>query len=100
MGKRHGNSQRYSKTYRGNISFRETIFESDPTLKISFSTWRVLNKSNSTACDSNGKWMHDYLSVCAQAGVSEGSGEGSAEAGSRAHGKAESYLCLNDGWRA
>lgn len=42
-----------SKT-RGHISLRETNFESDATLRISFSMWRVLNKSNSTAGDSMG----------------------------------------------
>lgn len=64
--RRQGNTQRYPKTYRSNTFLRETNFESDTTRKIHFSMWRVLNKSNSTVCDSNGKWMHAYLSVCAK----------------------------------
>lgn len=54
------------KTYRSNTFLRETNFESDTTPKIHFSMWRALNKSNSMVCDSNGKWMHDYLSVRAK----------------------------------
>lgn len=63
---RHWNTQRYPKTYRSNTFLRETNFESDTTPKIHFSMWRALNKSNSMVCDSNGKWMHDYLSVRAK----------------------------------
>lgn len=63
---RHWNTQRYPKIYRSNTFLRETNFESDTTPKIHFSMWRALNKSNSMVCDSNGKWMHDYLSVCAK----------------------------------
>lgn len=60
-----------SPEHRGHISVRETNFESDATLRISFSMWRVLNKSNSTAGDS----MGDGCTIAP--GVSAGSGEGS-----------------------
>lgn len=62
--RRQENTQRYRKTYRGNISLREMNFESGTSLKISFGMWRVLNKSNGMVCDSNREWIHGWLFEC------------------------------------
>lgn len=93
---RHGNTE--SKTHRGHISLRSTNVEADTTLTNSFSTWRVLNKSNSIEGRGAGERARlrremDVRSLVSvpQAEVPEGSGEGS---GGRTVGSArESHIC-------
>lgn len=97
--RRHGNTQRYSETYRGDISLGETNFGSDTTLKISFRMWRVLNKATawSTALRGSG-YMSIRVSV-PKAEVPDGSGEGKCRGQTRRpHNRGESHLCLDGGW--
>lgn len=96
--RRQENTQRYRKTYRGNVSLREMNFESGTSLKISFSMWRVLNKSNSMVCNSNREWIHGYLSVCAKSRNIRGLWRKRRAPTHLSHGEGESHLCLNGGW--
>lgn len=84
-----------SPEHRGHISVRETNFESDATLRISFSMWRVLNKSNSTAGDSMGDGCTITPVSVPQAEYQRALEKEAAARPSVPQG--ESHLCFQDG---